>query len=105
MGHKHSKNKNKKENKDDNIINPKIKTTIDDDDDLFDENEFNKTSETCPNCSKVFNLNTSFGKNFWEYHKKICKPKNNNINPPPASNTLNQKQCPTCKVMFNYSSQ
>ena len=38
MGHKHSKNKNKKENKDDNIINPKIKTTIDDDDDLFDEN-------------------------------------------------------------------
>ena len=109
MGQKGSKNKNK-DNKDDKNKKTKLKTSFNDDDDFFDENELDKKSEKCPICSKIFPLKTQFEKTMWSQHKKICKPKsinslNNNINPPPHLNSINQKKCPICKLMFNYSSQ
>ena len=103
---KHKKDDKKKLNKSDNIDNNIIE---DDnfDDEIFNSNLDNKTSETCPNCKKVFPTITIIQKSTWNAHKKYCKPIqtnsiNNNINTSPP---LTQKQCPNCKIMFKYSSQ
>ena len=103
---KHKKDDKKKLNKSDNLDNNIIE---DDnfDDEIFNSNLDNKTSETCPNCKKVFPTITIIQKSTWNAHKKYCKPIqtnsiNNNINTSPP---LTQKQCPNCKIMFKYSSQ
>ena len=102
----HKKDDKKKLNNSDNLDNNIIE---DDnfDDEIFNSNLDNKTSETCPNCKKVFPTITIIQKSTWNAHKKYCKPIqtnsiNNNINTSPP---LTQKQCPNCKIMFKYSSQ
>ena len=107
MGQKGSKHSNNKKNKE----NMKINKTIEEDDKNDDELDFNdefkiakNKSEKCPNCQKIYPLNTSIEKQTWDIHKKYCKPKisdNKNIINPPQ----NEKKCPNCKLMFKYSTQ
>ena len=103
MGQKGSKhNKNKKN--DDNGNRYATENNSIDDDELDIEYEFKNKSEKCPNCQKLYPLNTSIEKKTYEIHRKYCKPKisdnNNIINPP-----ITEKKCPNCKLMFKYSTQ
>ena len=116
MGSKHSKSKKNNKDKDKSkTINTEYKENniIDDEIDfegnLSHSNIDNKQQE-CPNCHKVFPLNTPIQKNTWSFHQKSCKPRynsynNNIINPPPPINNVNEIKCPICKLMFNYSTQ
>ena len=117
-GSKHKKDKKGKKDKKFNNSDIQENNFINDDNDLNLNNNIineglDKTSETCPNCKKVYPTETSGQKSVWRVHQKYCKPKpNNSINrinppPPPPLNTTStrDKQCPKCKKMFPYNSQ
>ena len=120
-GSKHNKNKkDKKGKKEKNKLNNSViqeNNLINADDDFNLNNNIinpplDKTSETCPNCKKVYPTQTEVQKSIWRTHQKYCKPKPNNslnrINPPPPPlnvTSSREKQCPKCKLMFPYSNQ
>ena len=90
MGSKHSKSKKNKdkyktnntENKQNNIIDDEL-----DFDGNFNNSNIDNKQQKCPNCHKIFPLNTPIQKNTWSFHQKSCKPRYNSytsniINPP-----------------------
>ena len=90
-GSKHKKDKKGKKDKKFNNSDIQENNFINDDNDLNLNNNIineglDKTSETCPNCKKVYPTETSGQKSIWKVHQKYCKPKPNNsingINPP-----------------------
>ena len=114
MGHRHSKNKTNKDKYKPNNTENNQNNNIDNEIDFegnFNNNIDNKPQK-CPNCHKIFPLNTPIQRSTWFLHQKSCKPRYNSynnsiniINPQPAINNLNQIKCPNCKLMFNYSTQ
>ena len=110
MGHKNSKisphkDKDKPKFKKENENKNYFSDDEDDIDDILSPNFQNKT-EKCPNCKRIFDINTPSQIGIWDSHKKTCKIKkfNTTTNINNKSSFLTEKQCPICKLMFRYSS-